>query len=157
MSLNIAAIFEPEAATGTTDRSMVSVSLAAVETDAESTDRFERGEIDIYDVPSGDRPLDLSDSVCPNDDCYIETLWRNASPSERLGGLCSPPAKQFHPERLGHVLTVCDRCQSQKYVDVPIHDGTSIRRDCRQCFRFMGFPKWYDKDTPVHELTRETS
>jgi hypothetical protein len=125
MSLNIAAIFESEAATGTSDRSMVSVPLAAVETDAKIADRIERGGIDFHKVP-----------------CWSHSL----DPFEQLGGLCSPPAKQFDPERPGRVLTVCDRCQSKKYVDVPIHDGTSSRRDCRQCFRFMGFPKWYDED-----------
>lgn len=37
---------------------------------------------------------------------------------------------------------VC-RCGSSESVDVPIHDGRSIRRDCGRCRRFIDFPVWY--------------
>ena len=38
---------------------------------------------------------------------------------------------------------VCDRCLSTESVDVPIHGGQSLRRDCVQCQRFLGWPRWY--------------
>ncbi len=38
--------------------------------------------------------------------------------------------------------TVC-RCGSTTWVDVSIHAGRSIRRDCGRCGRFLGFPVWY--------------
>ena len=41
---------------------------------------------------------------------------------------------------------VC-RCASTTWRDVPIHDGQSIRRDCRRCGWFMEFPVWYGNDT----------
>lgn len=37
---------------------------------------------------------------------------------------------------------VC-RCGSTAWMDTPIHEGQSIRRDCRRCGRFLGFPKWH--------------
>jgi hypothetical protein len=40
-------------------------------------------------------------------------------------------------------MTVCDRCGSPDYLDVPIHGGQSTRRDCARCHRFMGWPCWY--------------
>lgn len=39
-------------------------------------------------------------------------------------------------------LVVCDRCGASDFHDAPIHDGRSVRRDCR-CGRFMGWPVWY--------------
>lgn len=42
-------------------------------------------------------------------------------------------------------LDQCDRCRAKNYIDVPIHDGRSIRRDCANCHRFMGWPRWYDR------------
>jgi hypothetical protein len=37
---------------------------------------------------------------------------------------------------------ICDRCGSDEYVDTPIHNGRSLRRDCSQCGRFLSWPKW---------------
>lgn len=37
----------------------------------------------------------------------------------------------------------CRRCGSTQYVDVPIHNGQSVRRDCTRCGRFVCFPVWY--------------
>ena len=34
------------------------------------------------------------------------------------------------------------RCGSEKFVDVKIHGGESVRRDCARCGRFFGFPVW---------------
>jgi hypothetical protein len=36
---------------------------------------------------------------------------------------------------------VC-RCGCDRYRDVVIHSGQSIRRDCSRCGRFLEFPKW---------------
>ncbi|MGD9722623.1 MAG: hypothetical protein AB7O59_14930 [Pirellulales bacterium] len=37
---------------------------------------------------------------------------------------------------------VC-RCGSATWLDVPIHDGQSTRRDCARCGRFIDFSRWY--------------
>jgi hypothetical protein len=37
------------------------------------------------------------------------------------------------------------RCGCQQSVDVPIHGGQSIRRDCQKCGRFISFSLWYGK------------
>lgn len=145
MTLNLTAIFGPEAADVPSDRATVSVPLVAVETGAEIADRFERDDIDIHDAPLRDRPLGPAEFCTLDDDDLIDPFDSRGSPSIQLGGLCSPPAQPFNPGRLQQVLTVCDRCQSDQYVDVPIHDGQSLRRDCRRCRRFMGFPTWYEQ------------
>jgi hypothetical protein len=42
-------------------------------------------------------------------------------------------------------------CGATTWRDVPIHDGHSIRRDCGNCRRFIGFSVWYGKDTLHNE------
>ncbi len=42
----------------------------------------------------------------------------------------------------------CRRCGSDDTVDVPIHGGLSVRRDCRRCGRFIDFPVWYGRPMP---------
>lgn len=42
----------------------------------------------------------------------------------------------------------CRRCGATEFVDVPIHDGESIRRDCAQCGRTVSFPTWQPADSP---------
>ena len=37
---------------------------------------------------------------------------------------------------------VCDRCGSNDFVDVSIHEGRSTRRDCAKCDKFIEFPTW---------------
>ncbi len=39
--------------------------------------------------------------------------------------------------------TVCLRCHSRAFHEIPIHDGRSIRRDCASCGRFVAFSVWY--------------
>jgi hypothetical protein len=39
----------------------------------------------------------------------------------------------------------CDRCGSTDHVDVSIHGGASLRRDCAFCHRFLGWPRWYGR------------
>ena len=42
----------------------------------------------------------------------------------------------------------CDRCGSTESIDVEIHGGQSIRRDCRVCGRFLKFSRWYGVEMP---------
>lgn len=37
----------------------------------------------------------------------------------------------------------CDLCSSPEFLEVSIHDGESLRRECARCGRFMGWPLWY--------------
>lgn len=37
------------------------------------------------------------------------------------------------------------RCGSTEFVDAKIHEGKSVRRDCKRCKRTAGFPVWYGK------------
>ena len=52
------------------------------------------------------------------------------------GLVCRHPAADPRP------LEACDRCGSTDYVDVTIHNGWSLRRDCTRCHRFLGWPNW---------------
>ncbi|HUT88950.1 MAG TPA: hypothetical protein VMY37_05620 [Thermoguttaceae bacterium] len=36
----------------------------------------------------------------------------------------------------------CPRCGGCRFVDVPIHRGRSVRRDCRRCGLFLAFVRW---------------
>jgi hypothetical protein len=38
---------------------------------------------------------------------------------------------------------VCRWHPTSGVVDVPIHHGRSIRRDCAECNRFVAFVRWY--------------
>lgn len=47
-------------------------------------------------------------------------------------------------------------CGSTSWLDAPIHNGRTIRRNCARCGRFLGFPVWYGKPeetlpTPTQE------
>ena len=44
-----------------------------------------------------------------------------------------------------HTSPQACRCGSQKFLDVRIHGGQSIRRDCARCSRTVGFPIWYGR------------
>lgn len=93
---------------------------------------------------SCDDPLDLEgwlpDGV-DSADCFDN--WST------LGGLCLRLPSDRNLTPVDHrsaskdcPLTRCDRCGSTDYRDVTIHGGRSTRRDCGQCNRFMGWPKW---------------
>jgi hypothetical protein len=43
----------------------------------------------------------------------------------------------------------CDRCGFGKFIDSPIHDGQSVRRDCARCKTTLGFPVWYGRPAPT--------
>lgn len=55
------------------------------------------------------------------------------------------------PSRPEGTLAVCDRCERTEHVDVVIHDGQSLRRDCK-CGRTLGFPVWYGRDDAGDEV-----
>jgi hypothetical protein len=73
------------------------------------------------------------------DDCARESSPPPAMRSPRL--LMAP-----EPLPPG-VLRQCDKCGSTDVVDVVIHGGHSLRRDCCICKRFLGWPIW----TPASE------
>ena len=50
---------------------------------------------------------------------------------------------------LRHDVTLhspCSRCGSPRTVDVAIHEGRSVRRDCAECGLTRGFPRWQRGD-----------
>lgn len=47
-------------------------------------------------------------------------------------------------------VEACGRCgYAGPHVDVEIHNGESIRRDCGTCNRFISFPKWKGIDASL--------
>ena len=72
---------------------------------------------------------------------------RPASPVSSLAA--SQPTTWSAPTPRTFPPGTCDRCGSVKSVDVSIHDGISVRRDCAKCGRFMAFPVWYGESFPV--------
>jgi hypothetical protein len=46
----------------------------------------------------------------------------------------------------------CTRCGSTDRVEVPIHAGRSIRRDCGKCGFPCGHSVWYGKPVPPEEF-----
>ena len=52
-------------------------------------------------------------------------------------------------------MTQCDRCGSAEFRDVDIHGNYSVRRQCRLCGRFMGWPRWRGLDLTAPETKAE--
>ncbi len=50
-----------------------------------------------------------------------------------------------HPAADPRPLEGCDRCGATNYIDVVVHNGQSLRRDCACCHRFLGWPRWYGR------------
>lgn len=48
-------------------------------------------------------------------------------------------------------MEACDRCGGIEYIDTPIHDGRSRRRDCARCGWLMGWPQWTTENGTVGE------
>lgn len=42
----------------------------------------------------------------------------------------------------------CPKCRCLRTVDVPIHEGQSVRRDCAMCGAFSGFVRWHGEPVP---------
>ena len=59
----------------------------------------------------------------------------------RRKSLCSPIQKREDPPG-------CPRCRSTDYIDIEVHDGQSLRRDCAQCQLAYGFSRWQGEDRP---------
>jgi len=63
-------------------------------------------------------------------------------------------AMRTHKAALVHAVRVagpCGNCGSTRFIDTPIHEGRSVRRDCGDCGRTWGFPVW----SPIcNDLTR---
>lgn len=47
------------------------------------------------------------------------------------------------------LVAKCTKCPATEYVDRPIHDGRSVRRDCAQCGWTLGFPILYGEEVGV--------
>ena len=71
------------------------------------------------------------------------SLESNRSVSGSKGLWVSP---EDWPGDLVNLASAC-RCGSKFGVDVPIHEGLSIRRDCAKCNKFILFSVWYGKAT----------
>ena len=54
-----------------------------------------------------------------------------------------------HKALLIEALSVaqCNVCGGSEFDDTPIHEGRSVRRDCRQCGRFHSWPVWYGNNS----------
>jgi len=52
-------------------------------------------------------------------------------------------ALEGRPQKAASASKPICPCGSTRYVDTPIHNGRSLRRNCQQCGRFLGFPRWY--------------
>jgi hypothetical protein len=68
-----------------------------------------------------------------------------------------PPANGRPPAPIGAAIEAprqtkgigpCPRCGCRESIDVPIHRGESVRRDCRKCGLFREFPIWQRKERP---------
>ena len=144
MSLNLSTIFGPEA---------TQFSAGSVPTGAENPHVI--NEVSATEPEPSDDDLLNIDTWYPDGpdlaDCFV--------PDPTLGGLCSPiPSDRRlhigdrHPAANPYPLAECDRCGSADFMDVWIHNGQSIRRDCTKCRRFMGWPHWHSADASPEEL-----
>lgn len=97
-----------------------------------------------------------SNSYTPSDRGPSRTIWppawlRPAAPIPPAEQAKEPPQAPPTPATCPPVAPAtvrlagvyCPRCKCQEHVDHEIHEGASIRRDCKRCGRFLSFPKWY--------------
>lgn len=64
----------------------------------------------------------------------LRLLQAEADPTKAAG----PSGQQPEP-----AAPRCRRCPSRRFVDVVIHGGQSVRRDCKRCRCFWRFVQWY--------------
>ena len=70
---------------------------------------------------------------------------------QRFGGTVRLISEDEDPFRTGwgqpirKPLPGCCTCGSKERVDVPLHGGASVRRDCGQCGKFLEHAVWYGK------------
>ena len=62
---------------------------------------------------------------------------------------CGPleAATQSPREPVLSTATTKCRCGDSRWIEIPIHRGQSVRRDCYRCRRFVDFPLWYGRHT----------
>ena len=95
--------------------------------------------------PRSQVPAELAGRMRVHRSELMEILRAEAPVDEMPDGHLAHDLRDLHGGVLHgqHELTVC-RCGSDRYRDVPIHAGQSVRRDCARCGRFLDFPKWYE-------------
>lgn len=66
------------------------------------------------------------------------------APNEALTPELIDSIKEHHAALREHLQLhgPCLRCGSEEHIDVPIHGGRSIRRDCARCHQTKGFSVW---------------
>jgi len=87
------------------------------------------------DFPSSGLPPGLIDSLS----CHklqILALLAGTSPA--------PPCPGAAVQEGTSAQVIC-RCGSSEWIDTPIHNGQSHRRDCARCGWHIGFPWWHGK------------
>ena len=78
----------------------------------------------------------------------IGPLWMTDPDGWDLFEPDSPGAPRAPRQQTTRTPGICDRCGSDQHKDFPIHGGRSIRRDCGQCGRTLGFPQWQPTQEP---------
>ena len=89
----------------------------------------------LIDFLNSGLPPGLIDSLA----CHklqILALLAGAAPASPSPGALVQEGTSAH--------VIC-RCGSSEWIDTPIHNGQSRRRDCARCGRHIGFPWWYGK------------
>lgn len=62
------------------------------------------------------------------------------------GYLTPELVRRIKREKLSLIAELmCDRCGSTEFTDTEIHNGESLRRDCRHCRLTWGFPVWHGR------------
>ena len=89
----------------------------------------------LIDFPNSGLPPGLINSLA----CHklqILALLAGAAPASPSPGAAVQEGTSAH--------VIC-RCGSSDWIDTPINNGQSRRRDCARCGRHIGFPWWYGK------------
>ena len=91
--------------------------------------------------------LTRSDTVGLTANQSDRARWWSDRTVYRYGPSVRPPTaappEGSAPRQITELSDRCPRCRSADFQDFHIHDGRSIRRDCRRCKRFIGFVSWY--------------
>ena len=66
-----------------------------------------------------------------------DSILTRYGPVRGLGGLAGSQTDEKTPS-----LARCTNCNSTEFLDIPIHDGRSVRRDCVKCGHTLTFPIW---------------
>lgn len=91
--------------------------------------------------------------VSPGGELLIRDSDKRLSPADRAAvhhyrhaladWLAAPPVLDAPEEPAEPAVGPrCNRCGSREFVEVAVHDGASVRRDCGRCGRTWGFPVW---------------